>query len=203
MIKPKEKITVKNIYKKFKSLFKNEKTGSYFTITFSLLTLSFFGLFAIRPTLMTAISLIKSVSELRELNLKYENKINSLIKAQSEYEKVRDDLYLIDLAIPKNPLFSKFVMNIEKIAQKSGVTVIQMQLEDSSISDLPPADKPIKMNFSLITSGDYASTISYIQNLINWNRIVTFNSLDFSKESSASGSGNIKLTLRGNTYYEP
>jgi hypothetical protein len=162
----------KRVKKSVSPIVKSEKTQIYFTITLSLFTLSFFGLFAIRPTLMTAISLIKSVSILKQLNVKYENKISSIIKTQAEYEKARNDLYLIDIALPNNAFFSKLAVNLENIANESGVTIQQMQINNSSISDTPPSDKPLPLGFALITTGDYFSVMSYIKHLVNWKRIV-------------------------------
>jgi Tfp pilus assembly protein PilO len=192
-----------NILKKFKPVLGSEKTGSYFAITFSLFTLSFFGLFAIRPTLMTAVSLINSVSELRKLNVKYETKINSIIKAQAEYEKVRDDLSLVNVALPNNAFFSKLAIGLENIAQKSEITITQMSLDNSYISDLPPATKPSSLGFNLTVTGDYPSLTAYIRHLINWKRIITLNTLDITKDNSSTSSGDLKLTIKGQAYYEP
>src|SRR3972149_7490430 len=84
--------------KRFKPVLKNAKVASYFTITLSLFSMSFFGLFAIRPTLITAISLIKEVNDLKSLSLDYENKISNIILAQSEYERIRESLLNIEAA---------------------------------------------------------------------------------------------------------
>jgi Tfp pilus assembly protein PilO len=56
--------------------------------------------------------------------------------------------------------------------------------------------------FSLTASGKYSSLNSFIDHLLNWKRLVTINNLDFSKEISTPGA-NIRLSLKGTTYYEP
>src|SRR3990170_4743668 len=96
---------ISRINKKLAPTFKNKKTVSYFTISLSLFSLSFFGLFAIRPTLITAVSLIKEVNNLKTLNLQYENKISDIIRAQAEYEKVRDKINLVNIALPQTSEF--------------------------------------------------------------------------------------------------
>src|SRR3989344_4680870 len=114
---------IKRAYNRFTPILKNKKTTSYFTITLSLLSLSFFGLFAIRPTLITAVSLIKSVSELKNLNIDYENKIGSIVKAQSEYEQIRDNLPYLQSALPSNALFHKLAKALEIFADRSNISL--------------------------------------------------------------------------------
>jgi hypothetical protein len=194
---------LKRITSIFKPFVKSEKSGSYFAITISLFTLSFFGLFAIRPTLLTAVNLIRSVNTLKELNEKYELKINSIIKTQSEFENVRNDLFLIDIALPENSLFSKLALALEKMADRSNVTIQQLQMDKASISKLPPSNQVQNYNFSLVTSGDFPSSIAYLTSLINAKRIITLQSLDFNKDSSGTTSANIRLTIRAQAYYEP
>src|SRR3989344_5651953 len=82
--------------KRIRPVLKNTKSASYFTITLSLFSLSFFGMFAIRPTLITAVSLVRELKDLNNLSLDYENQISSIITAQSEYEKIRNSITLLD-----------------------------------------------------------------------------------------------------------
>lgn len=189
-------------YKSISPIIKNKKSVSYLTITLSLFTLSFFGLFAIRPTIITAISLFKSVSDLRKLNTDYENKISSIIKAQSEYEKIRNDLPLINAALPETTDIGKVAKTIEKFARKENISITQLQIDNVPISHLPSSGKLLNFGFSIIGTGKYSSILSFISHLLNWKRIVNIDSLEFSKEESTT-SGNLRLTLKATTYYEP
>ncbi len=191
-------------YKKFqyKVDLKNKKTVSYFTLTFTLIVLSFFGIFAIRPTLITATSLIKSVEDLKKLNKDYENKINSLIAAQSEYEKIRDDLPLIESALPINANFSKLAKNLERFANQENVSISQLQIDTVPISTPSSKSKMEQYGFSMTVFGEYSSLNSFISHLLNWRRILTIKSLDFIQEGGTT-SGTLRLTLKGVAYYEP
>lgn len=190
-----------NAYKRLPPITKSKKTASYFTITVSLLTLSFFGLFAIRPTLVTAITLIKNVSDLKKINIEYENKIGSIIKAQSEFEKIRDNLPLVENAIPTTPIFNKLANGLEKFAQSSNLAITQLQIDNVPISKLPSSSKLQKFGFNLIATGDYPGTLSFVQHLINWKRIVTISSLEIIKEGGAQN--NLRVLIKGVAYYEP
>jgi len=181
---------------------KNKKTASYFALTFTFLTLSFFGIFAIRPTLTTATSLIKSVADLKKFDEEYGSKIDSLIKAQMEYEKIRDDLPLVDSALPGNANFTKLLKTIERFAAQENVSLTQLQVDGTPISTPSSTSKLNKYGFGLIAYGEYPSLTSFLSHLLNWKRILTVNSLDFAREGSTT-SGTLRLTLKGITYYEP
>lgn len=181
---------------------KSKKTASYFTLTLSLLSLSFFGIFAIRPTITTAVSLTKNIQDLKKLNLQYEDKIGSLIRAQTEYEKIRNDLPLIDTAIPANASFSKLVKAVERFADRENVTIGQLQIDTVPVSTLSSSSKMYSFGFNLSVFGKYPSLTSFISHLLYWKRITTVSALDFSKEVSTPGA-NLQLTLRGTAYYEP
>lgn len=188
--------------KRFSPIIKNSRTASYFTITLSLLSLSFFGLFAIRPTIITAVSLVKSVSELRKLNQDYENKISNIIQAQAEYEKIREDLDKIEEALPADADFQKIARGLENFAIRSSVNINQLQIDGAPISPSGSSQKLENLNFVFIASGNYPSIYSYISHLLNWKRIITLKSLEISQEASTA-SGNLHLTLKGSGHYEP
>lgn len=194
---------LRRAYNQFSPLIKSKKTASYFTITLSLFSLSFFGLFAVRPTIITATSLVKSVNDLKKLNSDYENKISSIVRAQSEYELIRNDLPLINLSIPANATFNSLAQNIEKYAQQENLTIIQFQIDPVPISNLPPANKLYSYHFNLIVIGDYSSLSLFIQHVLNWQRLTTITSLDMAREGSGDNKGLIRMTMKGSTYYEP
>lgn len=181
---------------------KSKKTASYLTITLSFLSLSLFGLFAIRPTLLTAISLTKSVADLQKLNIDYENKIGNLIRAQGEFEKIRNDLPSIDAALPANASFAKLAQSIERYAKREDVAINQFQIDSVSISTLSASTTMSNFGFSLVGLGEYESLNNFLSHLVNWKRIITLKSLDFNQEGGSS-SAILRLTVKGTAYYEP
>ncbi len=193
---------VNKAYKKLSPIISSKKTASYFSLTLSLFTLSFFGLFAVRPTLITAVSLIKKVSDLRQLYIDYENKIGSLIRAQTEYEQVRDDLFLIDEALPTNSSFSKLAKTVEKYAVQENFLINQFQIDPVPISNPSPAGKLYDFGFTLVGTGNYTSISSFLNHLVNTRRIVNIKSLEFA-QAGGTASSMLRLSLKASTYYEP
>lgn len=193
---------VNSAYKRITPLMRSKKTASYFSLTISLFTLSFFGLFAIRPTLITAISLMKKVADLQTLYVDYENKINGLIRAQTEYEQIRDDLPLMDAALPGNSAFSKLAKTIEKFAAQENFTINQFQIDPVPISNPTTTGKLYDYGFTLVGTGRYPSISSFLNHIVNWQRIVSIKSLEFA-QTGGTASATIRLSVKANTYYEP
>lgn len=191
---------LRRTYTHFSPIMESKKSLLYFTITLSLFTLSFFGLFAIRPTLITAVSLIRGVTDLRKLSKEYEEKINSLVRAQSEYEKIRDSIPSIEAALPTSASFHKLAAALEKFAEREEVNITQLQIENVPISNISTDSKLRQYNFSLVAMGNYPSLFSYLNHIINWKRIVNLSLVELNLETSTT-SGILRLTLKGTTYY--
>lgn len=193
---------VSKVYKRITPIIGSKKTASYFALTLSLFTLSFFGLFAIRPTLITAISLTKKVADLRKLYVDYENKISSLIKAQGEYEQIRNDIPLIGKALPANPSSGKLAQAVEKFAARENFVISQFQIDPVPISIPAPSGKLYDYNFVLVGIGKYPAISAFLNHLVNWQRIVNIKSLEFTQTGGTS-SANLRVSIKAATFYEP
>ncbi|OGG17017.1 hypothetical protein A3D77_03770 [Candidatus Gottesmanbacteria bacterium RIFCSPHIGHO2_02_FULL_39_11] len=189
-------------YRRLGELIKEKKMASYLTLTLTFVTLSFFGLFAIRPTLITAISLTRSVSELADLKNQYENKIGDIIRAQGEYEKIRESVPLIDAALPETPSFDTLSQGLERLAQKNTLSIIQLQIEPVPLSKTPFTGSLKQYDFSLTGRGTYLTVNSYVKDLLNWKRVVILSGLDIAHDE-ATTSGMLRVSIKGTAYYEP
>lgn len=181
---------------------KNKKTQSYFAITLSLFFLSFFGLFAIRPTLITGISLMKKVSDLHELTLAYEEKIQTLVRAQTEYGAIRDVLPNIHDAMPGGSAFPGLARKFEQAAVAQGVTLQHLQIDNVPVPKTRAATGLQSYGFHLTASGTYSTLQSYISSLLRWKRLIAVRSFELVSEGSTI-SGTLRLTMKGETYYQP
>ena len=115
---------------------------------------------------------------------------------------MRGDLPLLSTALPDNAYFDQVASVFEKLAQTSNVTVAQIQMDSTSVSKAKSRGMMEKFGFVVIGTGDYPSISSYINHILNWRRIITLSSLEFVHDGSTT-SGNLRVTLRGNAYYEP
>ena len=68
----------------------------------TVITILFFAIAAIKPTLLTTADLVKEIEDKEELDKKLGQKMAALASAQLEYQMVEDKLDFIDHAIPNS-----------------------------------------------------------------------------------------------------
>ncbi len=188
-------------YQRLSKRLDDKRSASYISAIFSLLTLSFFGLFAIKPTLTTAVTLSRDIQDLRQLNARYEDKITNIVKAQSEYEKIRDDIPLFFETLPDNPAFTQLIVSHEQLVKNTGVELTQFKMEGLPISKSKEKGKLIPFAMSIGILGTYPEITSYVNQLLRIQRIVGIDDLLLS-QNLATSEGKIKVSLKARSYYE-
>ena len=97
---------------------------TYLEILLSLVTISFFSVFALRPTLLTIAELIREIQTEKEILTNVNVKITNLSQAQSLYDSQRAQIALLELGIPKRAAPDVFARQIEGLSQKHLVAII-------------------------------------------------------------------------------
>lgn len=186
---------------RLKPFLESKKNATYFAAILSLLTLSFFGIFAIKPTLSTAVGLIKEIQDLKELNSKYEDKITSIVRAQSEYEKIRDDIPLFIETLPFTPDFTRLIKSQEALSTSSSISMDKLTLDGMPISQTKITGKLTTFNFSLSLNGDYNNFYSYISHFLKAQRLSSIDDIDLNQEQATTG-GKLSVVVKAKSYYE-
>lgn len=169
------------------------KDYTYLTIFF--LVFSFFVFFAIRPSLVTAFSLIKEERDLRKLDQVLEKTISAVVANQTTLETVRDRLELINSAVPDNPYVNGLLTDIEKAAkdnnvilEKMSVTTVNLVRTDSS--SLQP------VNLTVETTSSYEDLLKFIKALSDQRRLKEIKKLEIASEGGTSTeSGTLKVNI--------
>lgn len=199
---------------------------AYFSLIASLFALSFFGAFAIRPTVKTIVGLRKEISDARNTNNKLQEKINALSEAQTQYSFVQNEVPIVLAALPKNPEFSTLLKQIENIAVASGATVSGIQFHSvlmfgkvaqdgqtaqiatssgSTTDALSSLDQPgnsggiTPISFSLVLRGSYANITAFLTSLSQLSRLISVDSLAIS--SAQGGSVELSLNIQSKAFY--
>ncbi len=190
---------IKEIYKK------REDVRVYAGLILSLLTISFFGFFAIKPTLTTIASLVKEIKDKREVNQKLQKKINSLTQAQSELLLISDDLYLLDEALSPKPNLAPFINQLEVMIRKNNLKTNLLSFspviffEKEKAKETPQTNQDYKENnFSLQVSGPLTDLRKFLETLENFRRIIQIKTFSLSLEKDQVWN----LALKGNIFYQ-
>lgn len=189
---------------------KSKHARAYTMIILSLFTVSFFGFFAIKPTLTTVVELKRKINDARILDSALQKKIDSLVRAQEEYQFVKDFIPAIEEALPDNPDVAKALLKIESLASDKQATITGLQTQaiiykSIEIASLSAKNKDIltakilSLDFSAALSGTYTQLTAFLEKLFTMRRTVTALSLELVPQGEQKAT--LKLLLRLNIYY--
>lgn len=175
-----------------------KRVQSFTTLVLSLITLSFFGIFAISPTLATIADLQKQISDNEFVNNQLRVKIINLTTLQQSYKIIQSQLSVLYSAVPQNPDVTTLIGQIQTIATSANVTLVSMQTLPVAISQGSTA-RFNSFTFSLDVSGNYAQIKDFLQKLTTFNRLMTIDAISLNQPVANQDS--YTLSLRGDVYF--
>jgi Tfp pilus assembly protein PilO len=182
-------LNIVNLYKQKQDL------RIFLEILLSLTTISLFGVFALRPTLLTISQLVKDIKTKEEAVVKMETKIANMETVQLILDQEVNQLNMINASVFDIPLPPVFARQIEGLAAKNSVSVLGMSVDEvtllgktftqkSSKEEKPLPAGAYAMNFSLNTQGSYPNLFSFLKDLEALRLIVKIDSLNISAAKS-------------------
>lgn len=174
------KLTIKSSYKTYADKYykardenERQKIIAYIYITISLFTLSFFGLFAIRPTIETIVNLNRQLKDNREVLTKIKQKQADLAKLTQDYEAMSSDIALIEKAIPNSPNIPYLSRQIETIALRSNVNLVSLDF-----GSIDPGEQKsgtlASFPISISVEGNEIDVNVFIRELASMDRLLGF-----------------------------
>lgn len=149
-----------------------KKIISYGYIILTLFTLSFFGIFAIAPTLSTISNLNKQYDDNKLVLASLNKKLASLQSLDAEYKNMQDDLTTIYNAIPKTTKIPRLTRQIEDIAASHNVALTKLTFGTVEIYPNVKNEPIYSFNFNVNAQGTQNNVNDFIGSLINFDRIV-------------------------------
>jgi Tfp pilus assembly protein PilO len=181
---------------------RNQKVKEYgFTISFFLI-FSFFVVFAIRPNLTSVISLNEQLTQLRGLDVQYENSITKIITLQSLIEQNRENFYLLDESLPSTPQVNKVIDDIKKNASESGLVIDKIVVDEVSLKGDTGKKKMRSFSVDLETTSEFENIKKFVSNLFLQRRLKSIQDLTLERDITvSSGSAPLKIKLEIGGYY--
>ena len=189
----------KRYYMTVEPLLKSLRFKGYFNAIMTLIALSVFGFFAIRPALKTALSLQKQIKDNSFVNQKLTEKIEALSLSQEKLSLIQNDLVAIKKILPDDHEFVSVIKTLESLEQKYEATVSGITFDKIVILDTPQIQTPIlkEIPFSFIIEGGYNKVSSLFEDFIKDRRMVKIN--NFSISSLADNE--VSLTVSANALF--
>ncbi len=182
--------------------FKDEKTKLYTMLGLTLAALSFFGIFAINPTLSTIVELKRQFADLQFVYQKLITKSQNLSILQDKYRSLAPLLPVVYDAMPQKPEVPKFIAQVNALLADSNLTVRSLRTNGVEIT---PDKKVVGKNsayfsFSMEAEGSYEDILAFCQNLTRIDRLVTLQMISIDKKDKSDA---LILNLRGLQYFRP
>ncbi len=162
------------------NFYKTKKSKVYTGIIISLLTIIFFIIFAIKPTLVTIAQLIRQVKDQKTVVTALEKKTNNLSQAQTNYLNIESRLFLVDEALPTTAEINSLVKQFEILSRKSGISIESFRINEATLNtSKSKKSQKQPVSFNLTISGNYESLKTFIDSLNDLRRIITVESFVF------------------------
>lgn len=182
--------------------FRPQQRRAYTMLGLTLLSLIIFGLFAIRPALITIVELRKKINEKQKVAEDLDQKIKDLSKAQTELRKIQADLPRIERALPQGENTSKLLEDLYSRAESN-----QMRLEYLNFRPVEKATpttpnntiRIMKIPYTMQMRGSYTSFISYLDQVQSGLRQTNINDLS-ARRSHQAAQENYNLTVESFFY---
>ncbi len=180
----------------------NKKIKEYgFSIAFFMI-FSFFIVFAIRPNLASVISLNEQLTQLRGLDVEYENSITKIINLQTLIEQNRENFYLLDESLPSTPQVNKVIDDIKKNASDSGIQIDKVVVDEVSLKEDSSKNKMKVFSVNMESSSQFESIKRFLDTMFQQRRLKAIQSLTLERDAlSGSGSASLKIKLEIGGYY--
>lgn len=194
-------------YQRLHILYQKPITQVSSALLFTIGTIVFFAVVAIKPTLETVAELTKKIEDQKIILSQAEKKVAALATAQQQYESIDAYLPALNEAIPTTYAAQQLLHDIESVAGSLKLPISSLKL--SNIEFPPPStpkDTIREITFTVTLNALYPSAKMFMQSLELLPRLVIIDSLSMStnegKRSSAQTiPGQIQINAQCKTFY--
>ncbi|KKR69677.1 MAG: hypothetical protein UU12_C0039G0004 [Candidatus Woesebacteria bacterium GW2011_GWA2_40_7b] len=160
-------LDILNLYKKRSDL------RAFVEVILSISTVTIFLVFALKPTALTIISLVKEIKGKQTAISGLNQKISDLSKAQALFIQNQDFISNIDIAVETKPEPDTITKQIIGLSVKNSVNILGLSIGQVSLIGKPvlvnvvSGSKPLpgnaqEMSVSINIQGDYLNMLSFI-----------------------------------------
>ncbi len=189
-------------YTYVRPVIKNRFVKTYSSLIFSLITISIFSYYAIRPTVTTILSLQKSIQEQTAVLNTLKEKVNNLVEGKRNYENiplpVKDK---IEGLVPDNPALPSLINSLTTAARTAEASISGIQIQSVILENpntrLSKAAQINQIDFVFNTQGSFSNLMELLSNIKRADRLITITSINFGQPSDA----NLSMSVSGKAYY--
>ena len=189
-------------YTYIRPITRNKFVRTYSSLIFSLITISIFSYYAIRPTVTTILSLQKSIDEQNQVLSSIKEKVNNLVLGKQNYDNIPDSAQeKLEDMIPDNPALPHLINSLSYAADNAQATISGIQFQPVALTDnsseLSKNAKIAEIDFTFNLQGRFENLIGVLTTLKRLDRLVTISSINFAQPLDSS----LIMSITGKAYY--
>lgn len=180
------------------------------TLVLSLFVMAIFIVFALRPTMISIVTLKKTITESESTLAKLKTKITNLQKASSQLDSIKFFLPTLNTSVPNtSAMYAPLTASIEVIATQNqvlveGESVGSTLLFSRVLSPFTPnkSQSVITLPLTIKVSGAYPNAMNFLKDLLSMERLIMVESITITKEAGSNKSTQaVAINITGNAYY--
>jgi hypothetical protein len=171
----------------------NQKFIHSLEVGATFLLISFFAIFAIKPTLITISALVGEVKSKELLQKDLKGKINDVITAEDLFSQVQEKYSLVDSSLPNNPRFFQAATQINSMANNYQIFFDQLNFAVGDSNSF---------SVSISTSSAFPTVLALISDISQNRRLIELNNISLSLGKNPLDQ-KINFSLPLNIYYWP
>lgn len=179
-------------------------------LVLSVFVMSIFIVFALRPTILSIVTLQKTIKESEKTLAQLDTKVKSLQVASNQLELLKPALPVVNASIPnEGALYSPLTQALEVLAVQTNVKIESETLGPTLLfsrvlSPFKPAKEQsvVALSFTARATGNYPSINDFLTKLLSMERIVSLESVTITREvGNKTTSAGVSLNISGSAYY--
>lgn len=174
---------------------------TYGSTIFTLIVITIFIFFAIKPTIETILVLQKKLSDTNEILNKINKKAENLSLGKQNYDNLDSSIKnKISAAITSSVDIKSVTQSLEQAAKIHEASISALQIQPLVIgSKVENAIGVLaEIDFTFNVEGDYQNLVSLLQDLKGSSRLISIENVSLSKVSEGSG---LIMSIAGKAYY--
>lgn len=189
-------------YTYIRPVFKNKQVQTYSSLVFTIVTISIFSIFAIKPTLETIVGLQKSITEQQQVLESLKEKSENISIGKKNYESIDPSTKIKLLkTLPDKPESIRIINMLYNLASQNEASISGLQFQPVTLLPNPltlnkkPELAEVAFNFNLL--GSYQQTQNTLNSLLKSDRLITLESLIINRNEG----GSLILTVNAKAFY--
>lgn len=185
----------------------NEKFYKSLENIATIVLITFFLVFALRPTALTISALVGEIKSKEILQKQMKQKINDVIQAQDTFSQVQERYLVVNSSLPDSPRYATIVSQLQSLATAAGFSFDQVNFnlrQDDQTGALNSYTIQVSSSLPFTSATSLLEQISRLRRLLKLDQ-VSFSPVEATSEPSSSSaipvSGSVNLNLSSKVFY--